>query len=35
MRDELVEAAAPGEELVAGALRNRGIYLDAKLTQAS
>ena len=34
MRDKLVETATPGQELMAGTLRDRAVYLDAKTTQA-
>jgi hypothetical protein len=34
MRDKLVETATPGQELMAGTLRDRAVYLDAEATQA-
>ena len=33
MRNELMEAATPGEELMTCALRDRRVNLDAKLTE--
>ena len=33
MGDELMKSTTPGEELVAGALRDRGVDLDAHLTE--
>jgi hypothetical protein len=33
VRDELVESATPGQELMAGTLRDRAVYLDTEATQ--